>query len=162
MSENIQKQLNKTVAALRGARLCAVQALYQTELTGKAGKKVISEFLNHRISSFENDGEKVLANSELFQKLVEHTVKEHKMIDAQIESRLATGWTLERLDSVTLAALRCAVYELMNCLETPVPVIINEYVNIVSSFGQNKEAGFVNGILERIAKETKAAEARSA
>lgn len=153
--------LSAGLQANRGARLGAVQALYQTELTGLAGKKVVLEFKNHRLTSDKNSEVKLFANSDLFVSLVENAIKEHIMIDAQISARLASGWTLERIDPIVRAALRLATYELLNRLDTPVAVIIDEYVGIVAAFHDGPEAGFVNGILDKICKETKADIARS-
>ncbi len=147
---------------LRGARLCAVQALYQIDLTGKAGKKVVSEFLQHRISDNAQTEDKIYADGEFFQELVKEAVENHIMVDAQISSRLVKGWTIERIDPIVRAALRLATYELMNKLQTPIAVIIDEYVGVVAAFHEGKEPNFVNGILERIAKETKADLARVA
>lgn len=147
---------------LRGARLCAVQALYQIDLTGKAGKKVVSEFLQHRISDNVQSEDKIYADGEFFQELVKEAVENHIMVDAQISSRLVKGWTIERIDPIVRAALRLATYELMNKLQTPIAVIIDEYVGVVAAFHEGKEPNFVNGILERIAKETKADIARVA
>ncbi len=147
---------------LRGARLCAVQALYQIDLTGKAGKKVVSEFLQHRISDNAQTEDKIYADGEFFQELVKEAVENHIMVDAQISSRLVKGWTIERIDPIVRAALRLATYELMNKLQTPIAVIIDEYVGVVAAFHEGKEPNFVNGILERIAKETKADVARVA
>ncbi|MBN8647850.1 MAG: transcription antitermination factor NusB [Caulobacterales bacterium] len=147
---------------LRGARLCAVQALYQIDLTGKAGKKVVSEFIDHRITDNAQSEDKIYADGEFFQELVKEAVENHIMVDAQISSRLVKGWTLERIDPIVRAALRLATYELMNKLQTPIAVIIDEYVGVVAAFHEGKEPNFVNGILERIAKETKADLARVA
>ncbi len=145
---------------LRGARLCAVQALYQIDLTGKAGKKVVAEFLNHRINELEQSEEKIIADKDFFQELVRQSVENHIMLDAQISARLAKNWTLERIDPIVRAALRLATYELLNKLETPVAVIIDEYVGVVAAFHEGKEPSFVNGILDKIAIETKAQIAR--
>lgn len=147
--------------AKRGARLCAVQALYQIDLTKKAGRKVVDEFLEHRISDKPNDGERIFADRDFFKILVKATVEDHETLDAYIVPRLAANWTLERIDSIVRAALRLATYELFHCHETPVAVIIDEYVGIVSAFHEGKESGFTNGILQRIAKESEAEAARS-
>ncbi len=149
-------KISSGLQANRGARLCAVQALYQIEITGLAGKKVVAEFLNHRISNKETSGDKIYANADLFQLLVRKAVEDHVMIDAQISQRLSKNWSLERIDPIVRAALRCACFELLNCLETPVAVIIDEYVGIVAAFHEGAEPAFINGILDTLAKETKA------
>ncbi len=146
--------------AKRGARLCAVQALYQIDLTGKAGFKVVNEFTEHRISDKENDGEKIFADKEFFKTLVKETVEGHKALDDFITPRLAANWTLERIDSIVRAALRLATYELFHCPQTPIAVIIDEYVGIVAAFHEGKESGFTNGILQKIAMDSDAEKAR--
>ncbi|KAF0095278.1 MAG: N utilization substance protein B [Hyphomonadaceae bacterium] len=137
---------NKTVIspkiqANRGARLAAVQALFQVELTGKAGKKVLQEFVQYRLSDDDTSPEKTFANLKLFKTLVKAAIEDHIMIDAQVSARLASGWTF---------------------LDVPIAVIIDEYVGIVAAFHDGPEAGFVNGILDKLAKETKADVARGA
>lgn len=156
-----QANISKT-QKLRGARLCAVQALYQIDLTGKAGKKVVAEFINHRISETQESEDKILADGSFFQELVKNAVENHIMLDAQISSRLAKNWTLERIDPIVRAALRLATFELLNKFEIPVAVIIDEYVGVVAAFHEGKEPNFVNGILDKIAIETKSNEARQA
>ena len=159
--------VSKSIQALRGARLAAVQALYQIELTAKPVDYVVREFNEYRISDRYDldDGDEsgdvpLFANREFFGKLVKSASEDLIMLDAQIEKRLAKDWTLERIDPIARSVLRTAVYELMNYLNIPVAVIINEYVSIIASFGDGKNAGFVNGILEKIANETGAASAR--
>lgn len=153
--------ISKSLQALRGARLGAVQALYQIELTGLAGKKIVAEFKEHRLSSSEDASEKVFANAEFFERLVKNVVEDHIMLDAQIKARLTKGWTIERMDPIVRAALRCATYELLNCLDIPIAVIIDEYVGIVAAFHEGSEPGFVNGLLDSLAKHTKADVARA-
>lgn len=150
------KVISTGLQANRGARLCAVQALYQIELTGLAGKKIVKEFKSFRISVDIQTTDKIFADADFFEKLVKNVVEDHIMLDAQIKNRLAQGWTVERLDPIVRAALRCAAFELLNCLDIPVAVIIDEYVGVVAAFYEGSEAAFVNGLLDRLAKETKA------
>ncbi len=152
--------ISKSLQALRGARLCAVQALYQIELTGLAGRKIVSEFKEIRISENPDDASKIFANQEFFERLVKNVVDQHIMLDEQIKLRLVNGWTIERMDPIVRAALRAATYELLNCLDIPVAVIIDEYVGVVAAFLDSGEPGFVNGLLDKMAKETKADLAR--
>lgn len=163
MKDKQQKTIiSPKIQANRGARLAAVQALFQVELTGLAGKKVLREFLQYRLSDDETSETKLFANQELFKVLVKAAIDDHIMIDAQLSARLASGWTLERIDPIVRAALRLATYELLNSLEVPIAVIIDEYVGIVAAFHEGPEPGFVNGILDKLAKETKADVARGA
>lgn len=153
--------ISKSLQALRGSRLCAVQALYQIELTGLAGRKIVAEFNEHRLSEDQSDSVKIFANREFFENLVKNVVEQHIMLDEQIKLRLTKGWTIERMDPIVRAALRCATFELLNCLDIPVAVIIDEYVGVVAAFFDGSEPGFVNGLLDSLAKQTKADIARA-
>ena len=164
----------KAIQALRGARLAAVQAMFQIELTSKSVDYVVREFNEYRLTDrvekhsidaetdfeAESGDAKLFANREFFTNLVKESSADRILIDAQISKRLTKGWTIERIDPISRAILRCAIYELMNYLDIPVPVIINEYVSIAASFADGKNAGFVNGMLEKTAQETGAAKAR--
>jgi N utilization substance protein B len=76
-------------------------------------------------------------------------------IDEAISGKLATGWTLERLDRPMRAILRAGTYELIARADVPVGSVISEYVDVAHSFYDKREAGFVNGLLDAIAKEVR-------
>jgi len=138
------------------ARLGAVQALYQMEVTGVGVEAVIREFRDHR---FEGDleGERLAAADEpFFADLTRGVVADQKAIDQAITSRLAAGWRLDRLDATVRAILRCAVFELLGRPDVPREVVINEYLEIAKSFHEGQEAGFVNGLLDKIARDDRA------
>ena len=61
-------------------------------------------------------------------------------------------WSIERMSPVVRTALRLSVYEMFNT-DVPVKVSINEAVNLVKKYGDEKEPSYVNGILNRIAKD---------
>ena len=73
-------------------------------------------------------------------------------IDLLIEGKLATGWTLVRLDKPMKAILRAGTYELMARADVPVGATISEYVDVAHAFYERRETGFVNGLLDGIAK----------
>jgi len=80
-------------------------------------------------------------------------------IDALISKRLAEGWTLERLDRPMRAILRAGAYELIARPDVPVASVITEYVDVAHAFFDKRESGFVNGLLDAIAKEARPARA---
>jgi N utilization substance protein B len=80
-------------------------------------------------------------------------------IDELIGSRLAQGWTLERLDRPMRAILRAGAYELIARNDVPVGSVISEYVDVAHAFYDKRESGFVNGLLDAIAKEARPARA---
>ena len=135
------------------ARLAAVQALYQMEVTRAGVEAVIREFRDHRFDT-DIEGEALAqADEPFFAELVRGVIAEQKPIDGAIVRRLAAGWRLERLDATVRAILRCATFELLGGRGAPREVVINEYLEISKSFFAGTEVGFVNGILDAVARD---------
>jgi N utilization substance protein B len=137
------------------ARLAAVQALYQMEVSSIGVEHVIREFTDHR---FDRDIEGVTlaaADEAFFAELVRGVVAEQARIDAAIARRLAKGWRLERLDATVRAILRAGTYELTSRTDVPTEVAIDEYVEVAKSFFEGTEPGFVNGALDAVAKDVR-------
>ena len=141
-----------------GARLAAVQALYQMEQTSESAKAVIREFMEDRLG-FGPDEEPVEeADPDLFKSIVRSVVENQKQIDAAIRARLSKGWKLSRLDSTTRAILRAATGELIAHQELSKRVVLDEYVTLAHDFFDKTEANFVNAVLDNIAKDVRPAE----
>lgn len=134
------------------ARLAAVQALYQIEFSGESPETIILEFLQHRVEADLGEGLKLNADRDFFTDLVRGVTREADRIDPMVAGALAEGWTLERVQPTLRAILRTGTYELLSHVEVPVPVIINEYVNVAHAFYSGAEPGFVNGVLDRLAR----------
>ena len=135
------------------ARLAAVQALYQMEVSGVGAEAVVREFSDHR---FDRDLEgQVLAQADedFFGEVVRGVVADQADIDQAIAKRLAQGWRLERIDATLRAILRAGAWELMRRPDVPYEVAIDEYVEIAKSFFEGPEPGFVNGALDGIARD---------
>lgn len=126
------------------ARVAAVQALFQIEQTGLDPSAVILEFLEHRLKE-----QKTKINTSFFSKLVIGAWRDHEKNDEILAGALKKGWTLDRLESVTRAIFRAALFEIMDT-KIPPAVTINEYLNITRSFSNDKEVGFVHGTLDAI------------
>lgn len=138
------------------ARLAALQALYQLEMTGNAPDDVIQEFIEHR---FGSEPENAAAHDEAFFADVVHGVLRHQIeIDRSIARSLASGWTLARIDSILRALLRAGTYELVARRDIPAKVVIDEYVELARDFFEGDEPGFVNAVLDRLAHRKRAAE----
>jgi N utilization substance protein B len=149
--------LNITRQARSVARLAAVQALYQMEAAGAGVEAVIREFRDHRFDS-DLEGEPLArADEPFFADLARGVVGAQREIDAAISDRLAAGWRLDRLDATIRAILRCAAFELRFRKDVPREVAINEYLEIAKSFFGAAEAGFVNGVLDSIARDDRLA-----
>ncbi|HET9337147.1 MAG TPA: transcription antitermination factor NusB [Sphingomicrobium sp.] len=138
------------------ARLAAVQALYQQEMEGTPTARLLHEFHNHRLGATIEGDTYAEAEVSFFDDLVEGTLARREEIDALIAKRLAEGWSLERLDKPMKAILRVGTYELLARKDVPVATAINEYLDVAEAFYDKREKGFVNGLLDAIAKEARA------
>ena len=134
------------------ARLAAVQALYQQEMEGTPTARLIHEFHDHRLGATIEGDTYVEAEHSFFDDLVSGTLDRREEIDGLISGRLAEGWTLERLDKPMKAILRVGAYELIARPDVPVASVISEYVDVADAFYDKREKGFVNGLLDAIAK----------
>src|SRR5882757_1855830 len=92
--------------ARAAARLAAAQALYQHEMEGTAIAPLLHEFHQHRLGATIEDAEYAEAEVDFFDDVVRGTTTRRVEIDAAIAGKLATGWTLERLDRSMRAILR--------------------------------------------------------
>jgi N utilization substance protein B len=134
------------------ARLAAVQALYQLEMEAKPLAAVLREFHQHRLGATIEDATYADAEQSFFDDVVGGVDARRAEIDALISDRLAEGWSLERLDRAMRAILRAGAYELVARPDVPVATVITEYVDVAHAFFDKRETGFVNGLLDSIAK----------
>jgi N utilization substance protein B len=134
------------------ARLAAVQALYQQEMEGTPTARLIHEFHDHRLGATIEGDTYAEAEHSFFDDLVSGTLDRREEIDGLISGHLAEGWTLERLDKPMKAILRVGAYELIARPDVPVASVISEYVDVADAFYDKREKGFVNGLLDAIAK----------
>jgi N utilization substance protein B len=142
----------------RAARLAAVQALYQMDMSGEGDKPVIRQFRDHHFGHRGEPG-KVEADEEFFEDLIEGVVTFQQQIDTAIADHLSEKWTLKRLDITLRAVMRAGSFEIMQRPDVPALVIIDEYVSIAADFfDDGKEPSFVNGALEKLAKKIRSAE----
>lgn len=153
-SADAERQL---LAARRsGARLAAVQALYQMEQTEQSTRSVIADFMGDRLG-LNDEGEPIEeADPDIFKAIVNGVVERQEAIDAAIMKRLATGWKIERLDATSRAILRAAVYELLAEISLPSQIILDEYVSLAHAFFEGAEPKFINGLLDAVARDVRA------
>jgi len=137
------------------ARLAAVQALYQQEMEGTPVARLLKEFHDHRLGATIEDERYHDAERDFFDDIVTGVEKRRLELDRLITGRLAEGWTLERLDRPMRAILRAGTYELIARPDVPVGSVISEYVDVAHAFYDKRESGFVNGLLDAIAKATR-------
>ena len=134
------------------ARLAAVQALYQHEMEGTPKARLLDEFHQHRLGREIEDEQYAEADVDFFDDLVGGVLARREEIDALLSDRLAQGWSLARLDKTMLQILRAGAYELLARPDVPVGTAISEYVDVAHAFFEEREAKFVNGVLDAVAK----------
>jgi len=145
-------RVNERARSRSAARLAAVQALYQQEMEGTKLPVLLHEFHAHRLGATIEGVEYAEAEVTFFDDLVTGVDARRAEIDAAITARLAEGWTLERLDRPMRQILRCGAYELIARKDVPTGTVINEYLDIADAFYAKREKGFVNGLLDAVAK----------
>src|SRR5438270_13601985 len=94
------------------ARLAAVQALYQQDMEGTPVPRLLKEFHDHRLGATIEDETYHQAERDFFDDIVTGADSRKAELDTLISSRLAQGWSLDRLDRPMLAILGAGAYEL--------------------------------------------------
>lgn len=141
--------------ARSAARLAAVQALYQRHMEGTPTAKLLDEFHQHRLGKEIEEDQYADAEVEFFDDVVSGVIARDEEIDALVSGKLAEGWTLARLDKTMVQILRCGTYELLARADVPKATAISEYVDVAHAFFDEREAKFVNGVLDAIGKEVR-------
>ncbi|MBA16787.1 MAG: transcription antitermination factor NusB [Sphingomonas sp.] len=152
MPSNTAKSRSRARAA---ARLAAVQALYQQEMEGTPLPRLLTEFHQHRLGAVIEDVEYADADVTFFDDLVTGVDARREEIDTLIAAKLAADWSLDRLDKPMRQILRAGTYELIARADVPTGAVINEYLDVTDAFYDRREKGFVNGLLDAIAKQAR-------
>ncbi|MFT0892199.1 transcription antitermination factor NusB [Pseudochelatococcus sp. G4_1912] len=140
------------------ARLAAVQALYQMELSGSGVVDATIEF-ERFWNGKEIEGLSFKPVEEtFFRSIIEGVVREQKTVDRRIDEALAKGWPLKRIETVLRAILRAAAFELLFRKDVPPRVTITEYVDVTRAFYDEDEPGLVNAVLDTLARSDRAEE----
>jgi len=127
----------------RRARRRALQALYQWHLTGQEVGEILDQFREEQ--DFSN------VDSELFATLVRKVSKEQVDIDEKIQPFLDRP--VAQLDVIEHVVLSIGAYELLYSIEVPHQVVIDEAINLAKQFGAEQGHSFVNGVLDKAAKQ---------
>ncbi len=132
-----------------------MQALYQQDMEKTPLPALLHEFHRHRLGATIEEVEYAEAEVAFFDDIVAGVDARSAEIDALIEARLAKGWTLARLDKPMRQILRAGSYELLARIDIPTAAVITEYVDVAHAFYDKREAAFVNGLLDAIAKDVR-------
>ncbi|WP_341751851.1 MULTISPECIES: transcription antitermination factor NusB [unclassified Candidatus Tisiphia] len=142
------------------ARIAAVQAIYQykpespDQNIDRIMQQIVQFYQDERVANDLNKPIKVKLSISYFELLVKSVVLNLSQIDKMISRHLTSEWQITSLPVLLLALLRVAICELQFFPNVPSKVVINEFTDITSDMLNENEVGFVNSVLDRIAKKT--------
>ncbi len=128
----------------RKSRECALQVLYQIDVTHQNPLRALQEWKEH----FDPErGEDEFAK-QIILGVIDHLQEIDRMIQTQSEH-----WQLDRISIVDRNILRMAIFELLYCQDIPSKVTLNEAIDLGKRYGSQESGSFINGILDGIQKE---------
>jgi len=123
------------------------------DVAGTDLNDVIGEFLSYRLTPDAEDQTLAHADRQLFADTLRGVVRRQREIDPIIDRQLADGWRLTRIDAILRATLRAGVWELIERTDTPLKVVITEYLEVARAFLDDEGPKVVNGILDKLARQ---------
>ena len=137
----------------RQARIYALQALYQMDLSDITGAAALNLLWTGLLDEEGQEEIRAPESSEVeFAQRIVLGVEEHRAkIDALIEE-CSINWRLARMPLVDRNVLRIAAFELLLCADVPATVSVNESIELAKAFGTADSRAFVNGIVDRIGR----------
>lgn len=139
------EEKEKPVSPRSQARRAALQAIYQWQMTNAAVLNIMQQF--------SEDGYLEKLDFDLFKELLATVTQESEQLDAIYADHIDRD--IKRLDPVERAILRIGTYELRSKVEIPYRVVINEAVELAKRFGAEESHKFVNGVLDKVAKQVR-------
>ncbi len=144
-AEPVKKHSQGGVGARTLARRLAMQALYQWQITGQESAALIEQF----VDQCENKR----TDLDYFKQLLSHSIAQPDELKSMLEPYLGIPYT--ELDPVERSILLIAAYELSCVHEIPSRVVINEAIELAKRFGADQAHRFVNGVLDKLAKQAR-------
>lgn len=139
--------------ARRQARKYAVQVIFQYFFNEDNIKEILKNFFS---LNFIKSGDKWKKYDEKFLLSITEGVESKRFdIDKIIQANLSDAWEIKRIDLTMKSIICLAVFELGYLKTIPYKVIINEYVSISKIYFNDRDAGFINGILDNIARKVR-------
>jgi transcription antitermination protein NusB len=152
MAEPSKRNASRPANQRGAARLAAVQALYQMDVGRQSLEDTLAQFNTHHLGR-EFEGEQYLpADADFFAQIVRGVIKSQLEIDPLVDSALADGWPMVRIDATLRAILRGGGWELLKRQDIPAKVVITEYVDVAKAFYEDDAPGMVNGVLDAITR----------
>jgi N utilization substance protein B len=151
-SKNTTKLFSKKFRKKRNSRILAIQCIYAMSINPEDSlNQLLHSFLNLEINDDEKEKQGRIDEAFLI-KLATGTNKNLELLDTTLSQYIAKEWRFERLGKVIQAILRVGAFEILNYPEAIVPVVINEYLEIARIFNHPGEVGFINSVLDSVAK----------
>ena len=133
------------------ARLAAVQALYQMEMSGADPESALREQARRARDPDADYATLAEPDPRFLGDLVRGVGGRREDVDRIVSVALSDGWPLERLEAVLRAILRAGAWELLARPDIDAAVVITEYVRIAEAFFDGGEPKMVNGVLDKLA-----------
>ena len=139
---------NALAAQRRKARHYGLQALYQWTLSGASPSDIEAEF------RVDNDFRHT--DGEYFSAVLRGVVRDVEGLESLFEPALDR--TLDELDPIERNLLRLGTFELRDRIDVPYKVVISEAVALAKKFGATDSHRYINGVLDKVARELRQVE----
>lgn len=137
----------------RKAREYVLQFFYALEIKYEMKNAQDGQTVQEELEEFwKRSGEKDIEIISFANELIKGTLSHINQIDGLIK-RYATNWDIGRMINIDRNILRFAIYEILHRPDIPFQVTINEAVEIAKKYSTKESASFINGILDRVAKD---------
>ncbi len=149
----------------RAGRVAALQALFGLDIRGVLEEgppaEEVDGALARQLAALEEaiaddatagDGEAAAGEARAFAAELCHGVVRHRAKIDELLGRSSDNWRVERMSYVDRNVLRLATFELAECPDVPTGVAINEAIDLGKAFGTTESSGFINGVLDRVAR----------
>ncbi len=152
MSEKTLPEVRKRTMS----RLIAIQIFYQYDFFER--QKDISELKNEVLENYALDaGEPISSyrgkiDEKFLDELLAGILQHENEIISIVSASLKEGYSLQKIEEVLQHLILLGAFEIKNSKDTPIKIIINEYVDIAASFFPEKKITFVNGLLENLGR----------
>ncbi len=133
------------------ARNLLVQALYQWQLADGLAVDIEAEFRSDNTAKIDWD---------FFHQALTYIIKNSEKIDQTFSDKLDRG--LDQLNPIEHALLRLGSFEFTERIDVPYKVVINEYVDLAKKYGATDSHKYINGVLDKLAKQYRALEIENA
>ena len=146
------------VKSRAAARMAAVQSLYELDMVDGDEDPVLRTFIEKRwtVTIEDEDGDEIGEaefndpDKTFLIDLVRGVGERKADLDEMLNGALAPKWSVDRIEVLMRAILRCGAYELLERSEIPAKVVINEYMDIANAFFTESEPKMVNGVLDKL------------